>query len=132
MTHYLDDRDRDDALAAFLKAHRSCPPSPASQFEDRLMDRIDREPQLADRRSYYRWWGIPTAIAAGAVMAWGGSQWMKPYPMAADNTAEIEEFLVENWTATLNETSSPRTVVVPATDWINVNPSDPRLVGARR
>lgn len=131
MTRYLNDRDRDDALVAFLKAHRAIPPSAARNLEDRLMERIQHEPQTLDRRPHYRWWSISTAIAAGAVMVWGGSQWVKPVPMTADNTAEIEEFLVENWSATtFNETSSQRTVTVPATDWMTMTEPEPRLAGA--
>ncbi|MEL6383961.1 MAG: hypothetical protein AAFQ89_16215 [Cyanobacteria bacterium J06626_18] len=94
----------DDRLVEFLRRHRPEPPNPSPDLEDQLMVTVEAEGSSRKRvghsrcdrptRRPYRW-TIP-AIAASALLAWGG--WLNWRPPSQEaELAAVDDFLTETW-----------------------------------
>ena len=101
MTRFSDD----EKLIAFLKQYRPLPPSLATNLEDKLIQKIQQEPRLSNRKFPWLFWAIPSAIAASLLLVWGGSRWGQTSPQIAVNSHEIEGFIVETWEGSMEENS---------------------------
>lgn len=102
-------RRNDERLVMFLQEHRpSAPPAPLNS-EEQLLLLLDRPlvsegaagtiPSATNRlpaRPRWRLWAIPSAIAIGSMLAWGGYRARAPQ-IAEQRATELEEFLVRSW-----------------------------------
>ena len=107
MNKFPNDHD-DQKLIAFLKKHRSLPPSADNKFEMELMNKINQLPQEKTQPSQRpSLWIIPSAIAASLILLWGGINWLSPSPQTAQvaTDEELEEFLLNGWYGAMGETS---------------------------
>lgn len=111
--------DLDQAFVQFLQQYQPVPPPSSPDLEERVMSAIQSEPQSCHLDQ--RLWMMPTAIAAGLCLLWGGSRWIQTSPQLAntEQTQAIEAFLVDNWqTVVTPESHSPSlTPSASANDW---------------
>lgn len=105
MTRFSHDDDN-DKVVHFLSQHRPIPPTPSPQLEKELMKRIEQEPM--DSQYSYHWiWILPSAMIAILLMVWGSFRWLSPSPQIANNSQDLETFLVDSWTETIGDTYYP-------------------------
>jgi hypothetical protein len=102
-----DDREWVD----FLRQHRSQPPPPAADLEDRIMAEIDsnvtsRRPR--SRRSSRVYW-IPPAIAATLVAGLLVHRSFVPAPPNPTEVSAIENFIETSWTDTVSDNTDELT-----------------------
>lgn len=109
--------DLDQAFVQFLKKYQPMPPSPSRDLEKRVMSCIQSQPQSfsVDQRL----WMIPTAIAAGFCLLWGGSQWLKPSPQLAhtEQSQEVATFLADNWQTVVSVDPHSSSLTPSVNDW---------------
>jgi hypothetical protein len=90
----------DDRLVNFLRRHRPVPPAAPPELEDQIMAALE-PPALAvptargDRRRY-QGWTIP-ALAASALLAWGGWVTLRSPQQPSTELAQVEDYLTETW-----------------------------------
>ena len=104
----------DEKLVAFVRQNRPVPPPAAANFEEQLLEGIDRQPIPSQQPRHRVFWAIPSAVAAGLLLAWGGYRLLNP----ATNTAELEVFLVNSWNGAIGETSLTSQTESPEADWL--------------
>jgi hypothetical protein len=85
----------DDRLVDFLRRHRPVPPTAPPELEDRIMAALE-PPPLAVRpvprdRPWPQRWAIP-ALAASALLAWGGWATLRSPRSPATEIAQVEDF----------------------------------------
>lgn len=107
----------DQAFVQFLKQYQSVPPAPSRDLEERVMACIQSEPQSSEITQ--RLWMIPTAIAAGFCLLWGGSQWLKPSSQLAhtEQSQEVAAFLTDNWQTVVSAESHSPGLTPSVNDW---------------
>ncbi len=88
----------------FLRKHCPTPPPAAADLEEQLMNAIERSPQTPNSR---RLWAVPSALAAGLLMAWSGYRTLIPSPALSTSSASLEAFLENNWNDVVGETPAP-------------------------
>lgn len=112
-----DDREWQE----FLCKHRPTPPPASADFEEQLMQAVEKSPQPAINQ----WlWTSPPMLAkhavkltaAGLLMVWSGYRLLIPLPQPS-NAASLEAFLENNWNEVLGETSTTSQTSTQ-TDWI--------------
>ena len=106
-SRFSSSRRDDERLVMFLQEHRpSAPPAPLDS-EERLLLLLDRRPasegatnstnvENLPARPRWRLWALPSAVALGSLLAWGGYRVSAPQ-IAEQRTTELEEFLVRSW-----------------------------------
>ncbi|MEB3311881.1 MAG: hypothetical protein VKJ02_16775 [Snowella sp.] len=115
------DQDRNDNFdpdfVRFLQQYQPLPPNPSQGLEERIMSLIQTEPP--GLRLDQRFWMIPTAIATGLCLLWGGSRWMQSNtPLAGTmQTQEIEAFLVDNWQTVVTPEPHSPALTTSVNDW---------------
>jgi hypothetical protein len=90
----MSDREDDLTLMKFLRQHQGVSPPPAPNLECRIMQAVATCPRLSRYRRYL--WMVPSAIAATSLLAWMSSQFFIDINKPLE-TAELEEFWLENW-----------------------------------
>jgi hypothetical protein len=135
----VNDENSDKKLVDFLKQYRPILPEAAPDLEQNLLaalernevDRPDRknlESQLtaSHKRSKitcFPKWAFPATIAAGLLVVWSGYRALDTAQLPADETAQLEAFLVTNWEGVLNDSRGENPSDRPPTDWLNFDSS---------
>ena len=120
MTKFPND---DDSLVAFIKQYRPAIPPTAANFEEELMELIERETTLPQQQSHSLVFAIPrikslipiaSATLAGLLLSWGGYRLLNPSP----SIAQLELFLVNSWNSAIGSTSFTASSETPETYWL--------------
>jgi hypothetical protein len=135
----MNEENSDKKLVDFLKQYRQNIPEAAPDFEQKLLatlesnevDRPDRtylETQLTASRkrsqiACFTKWAFPAAIAAGLLVFWSGYRELNTAQLPADETANLEAFLINNWESVLNDSRGESPGDRPQTDWLNLDSS---------
>lgn len=131
----MKDRISDKKLVNFLKQYRPNVPEAAPDFEQELLAAIDRNDAAAREFNYlgdpqftrsskrsgivcFPKWAFPSAIAAGLLVFWSGYRVLVPAQFHADEAANLEAFLVNNWEGVLNDSPGENSLDRPQTDWL--------------
>ncbi len=85
----------DDRLVRFLKDNTPTAPPADRGLEDRILSATHRPPRR-------RLWLVPTAIAAGLLVAWGSYRTLTPDKPTPEELAELEAFMTDTWECTLD------------------------------
>ncbi len=122
MTKFPND---DESLVAFIKQHRPAPPPTAANFEEELMELIERQsqPTMPQQQAHSPVFAIPrikylipiaSATVAGLFLSWGGYRLLNPSP----SIAQLEMFLVNSWNSAIGSTSFSASTETPETYWL--------------
>lgn len=106
----------DDKLVAFLRQHRPVPPTAKTNMETQLMELVDRSSLSRDRHCPL-FWMISGLVTSSLLLVFASYRALNSSPQIANNSAELETFLIEGWNGVLeprNVTSSTPTL---ESDW---------------
>lgn len=98
----------------YLRQNSPTPPPAAADLEEQLMNEIATSPQPTLTRQL---WTVPSALAAGLLMAWSGYRTLIPSPELS-NSASLEAFLENNWNEVVGETPVSSASNSTQTDWM--------------
>jgi hypothetical protein len=100
----------DDKLVNFLRQYRPLPPTGKGDREEQLMLIIAREAKVKPKRPLVLL-GTITSLIALSTLIFAVYRWFNPHPQVANiSDEELEAFLVESWSNTVDEPSSSPTV----------------------
>ena len=103
MNNFLPDNDSD--LVNFLQQHRPLPPKARPGLESQLMEAVTRQPQTSVKNVSSWFWAVPGAIAMGLIVTWNSQRFLPPTPKLAQDTIDLELFVVNSWQATIEDSS---------------------------
>lgn len=115
--------DEDERLVTFLRKHRPEPPSEARELEDNLMELVEEDATEVVRGTWVQenphyLWTVPSAIAAGLLVAWSSFRSLDLQQHQVVESAELETFLATSWNGVVGEVSPPQTSAYPRNDWL--------------
>lgn len=112
----LPDYQNDEQLVTFLSQYRPVPPPAADNLETKLMQMVQQQPR-PKKLAFSPLWVIPSAVAAGILLLWGGYTILRPSSQFAEtNERELEVFLVNGWNGTM-KTTMLSYANTPEADW---------------
>lgn len=94
--------DNRNNLVSFLRHNQPIPPSAQPNLEQKIMDSL--EPRAKRKRYFKTTWTIPSAIATGFLFTSVNFGWKTP--RVATEPKDLENFLVNNWQNTLNNSTA--------------------------
>lgn len=106
----------DPKLSEFLRNHKPAPPRESDNFEQKLFNLLEQEPQFKSPKSANKLI-LLGAIASSLMLILGGAYFLKPSPQIAENNLELEEFLVNSWDGTIKGTYSNHETT-PEGEWL--------------
>lgn len=134
----MKDGNSDEKLVSFLKQYRPNVPEAAPDFEQKVLAAIDRNDKATELNhlGHLRFtdssknskivgfpkWAFPAAIAAGLLVFGSGYRVLVTAQLHADEAANLEAFLVNNWEGVLNDSHGETMSDRPQTDWLTFSP----------
>ncbi|MFB8792182.1 MAG: hypothetical protein U7123_25880 [Potamolinea sp.] len=105
----------DQEWLEFLRQNRPTPPPTTDNFEEQLMTAIATSDQQVKTR---KMWLVPSAIAAGLLMAWSGHYFLN-ISQNSPNYASLETFLENNWNEVVGEVPANSQSNGSQGDWLS-------------
>ena len=100
-------RDNDQPLTEFLKHHAPSGPTPPPHLEGQIMQAIMVQQTRQVRRRHYWRRTMPEIVAATTVALWASWQWIVPPTLTPQEISELESFMADNWTGSVNRPADP-------------------------
>jgi hypothetical protein len=132
----VNDRSSDEKLVNFLKQYRPNVPEVTPDFEQKVLAAIETDRDSSKESNKFAiWrianvnktlkvstlpkWALPSAIVAGLLIFWSSYRAFYPAQFQADETDNLEVFLVNNWEGVLNDSHAENLSDRSQTDWSN-------------
>ena len=97
-------QDDESDLIAFLRQHRSLPPSPKPHLETQVMALIKQTSQRNVKDNHFRLIkAFSGTIMVGLAVIWSSSRWIQQTPQIALDQDIIEAFLMNSWENTVSD-----------------------------
>ena len=127
-----DDRE----LISFMQQYRPLPPPADSTLEKQIYLRISHESQ--HQKKHQSRWLIPSVITTGLLAIWGTYNLMKPseyeqfvQQVPTMKTAEIEDFMIHTWEATMTTSPWENSNQSIYDQWISADHISPQYVSSQ-